>query len=205
MKRREFNKALLKSAAWVMAGGVYVPRACAASLVPSFPTKGATATAGGSCAETYTNDATTASTSFGGGNYYWGQASWQRPAAVTICRLEFELLGNGSSRNWFVAIYTMSGINLNLAGQQAVSAAIPGANWTSATWFGGNLTTPFAPLAATNYALVLFPETALPGNDITSYLDGTTLPGGGNREVFGAAGAAGFAGGNDCSIKIFTQ
>lgn len=163
------------------------------------------AAAGGSCAETYTNDATTASTSFGGGNYYWGQASWQRPAAITICRLEFELLGNGSSRNWFVAIYTMSGINLNLAGQQAVSAAIPGANWASATWFGGDLTTPFAPSAATNYALVLFPETALGGNDITSYLDGTTLAGGGNREVFSAAGAAGFAGGNDCSIKIFTQ
>jgi hypothetical protein len=162
--------------------------------------------AGASCSLTYSNDASVASSSFGAGNYYFGQAQWQRPAAITICRLGFELLGDGSSRNWFVGIFTMSGINMPnppSGAQVAVSAAITGANWASPTWVEGDLVTPFAPLNATNYALLIYPETAMAGNNMASYLENTAFPG--YREVFNATGAASFAGGNDASIRIYTQ
>ncbi len=203
ISRRDALGYMAKASAWALgAGGIFVPKiVCAQMTLPH--RRAAFRRGGGAGYSLIENDATTASTSFGAGNYYWGQAAWQRPSAITIYRLEFELLGNGSSRNWTVGAWTMTGINLNLAGLQRSSNLTAGANWTSATWFGADFTSGWAPSAATNYALLLWPETALGGNDIASYLDGTGLSGGGNRETFSAAGAASFAGGNDVSIRIY--
>jgi hypothetical protein len=204
MQKKISQRTFLKSAAGVFIPatfGIFIPKAKAQGYYYAKPAAGA------SCSVTISNtDPSTSQTTFGGGNLYAGQANWQRPSAITICSLEFEVQNNGSSRNWFVAIYTQTGANLNLGGQVAISAALPGANWAAKTRFGGPLITPFAPANATNYSLVIFPETAMGGNDIFIGVDDlTTLSGGGNREVFSAAGTASFASGNDVNIWIGTQ
>lgn len=187
---------------FIKTGLIFVPCAAAkAAVVMSGPIMRTTAAAGG-CTETYSNDGANVN-NFGAGNRFYGQAGWQRPAAVTICRLEFKLQANGSGTDWFVAIYTQTASDLNLAGQQAVSAAITGANWAAETWVGADLITPFAPAAATNYSLVIFPNPGLGSNDVFGHHDNTALPG--YREVWDSLGAANFGSGNDTAIKIFTS
>jgi len=206
MNRRNFIKS---GALFVPAFGIFVPkliRAQAFSPSDVAFTRKIEAAAGGSCpadgSPSESNDTTAGSNTYGAGRLYFGQAQWQNDGTIrTVCKLGFLMRGNGTGKTFTATIWTMTTINLNAV--QATSDGVAGANWSSDTWVYYTFPTPFATQTSTNYALLVAPDSAMGGNDMTGYSGNTSHVG--YRDMFSAAGAADQASGNDAAIKIYWQ
>lgn len=184
---------------------LWLPRA-RAQLTPAFLGASRKVAAAAGCPSTPSseNDGTAYYRSFGGGNIYAGQAMWNDGGTPrAICRLDFELEGNGTGYTWNAEIHAVSGVyDLNTTAL-ATSSNVTGSNWATATWVQFDFSSPYTTSASTSYHLVVRPTVAMGGNDMGLHGSGTGMTG--YSDVFSAAGAASNAGGDDASIKIYWQ
>lgn len=138
------------------------------------------------------------------GNYYSGQGSWDPEANISICKINFVVIGvagNVSGKTYVMQIWSQDGGG-NLSSNLGTSDGVTGNNSWSTTDVEFTFSTPVAVTSGTLYSIVLTAN----GTDGSNFIRITYTGSGqltGIRALFNSAGTLGSTSSADAKLTIF--